>query len=288
MSKIILITGTSSGLGLHSAVLLASQGHRVYATMRDVSKKDDLEKEAKLKNVSVEILQLNVQDAGQIEECVKAIISKENRIDVLINNAGAGFLGTLEQASMAEINNTMDVNFYGPIRCIKAVLPFMREQQSGHIINISSVGGLVGQPLNEVYCAAKFALEGLSESIATYLEPYFGIKVSLIEPGGIVTEFANNVFKYIQESGGLKKGAYETVIDDYMNYRATFTDEMKAKAFQTALEVAGVIAKCIADEKPSLRYLSSENAKKFTYLKSGLDVSGDMLQAEIRKNVLKK
>jgi short-subunit dehydrogenase len=288
MSKIILITGTSTGLGLHTAVLLASQGHKVYATMRDVSKKDALEKEARLKNTSVEILQLDVQNTAEIEDCVKTIISKESRIDVLINNAGAGFLGTLEQSSMEEIHNTIDVNFYGPVRCMKAVLPYMREQHSGHIINISSVGGLVGQPLNEIYCAAKFALEGLSESIAIYLEPYFGIKVSLIEPGGITTEFASNVFSYIQQSGGIKKGPYEPLVDDYMNYRATFTDEMKAKAFQTAPQVAQVIANCIADEKPSLRYLSSENAKKFTHLKSGLDASGNLLQAEIRKNILGK
>lgn len=288
MTKIILITGTSTGVGLHTAVLLASQGHKVYATMRDLSKKEALEKEAQFKNTSVEILQLNVQNAAEIEECVKIIIDKEHCIDVLINNAGAGFIGSLEQTSMEEIHNTMDVNFYGPIRCIKAILPFMREQNSGHIINISSVGGLVGQPLNEIYCAAKFALEGLSEGIAIYLEPYFGIKVSLIEPGGIITEFANNVFNYIQKSGGVKKGPYKLLVEDYMNYRATFTDEMKAKAFQTAPQVAQVIADCIADEKPSLRYLSSENAKKFTWLKSGLDASGNMLQAELRKNILNK
>ncbi len=288
MSKIVLITGTSSGVGLSTAVLLAKKGYKVYASMRDISKKDGLLKEASAANVSVEVIQLDVQNMEEVKSSVKSIIEKEDRIDILVNNAGAGFVGTVEQADMAEIENTMDVNFYGPIRCIKAVLPYMRAQKSGHIINISSVGGLVGQPLNEIYCAAKFALEGLTESIAIYLKPYFGVNISLIEPGGITTEFANNVFNYIEEKGGLQKGDYEPVIDDYMNYRATFTDEMKAKAFQTGEDVAEVILKCIEDESPALRYLSSENAAKFTYLKSGLDPDGSKLQSIIRKNILNK
>ncbi|WP_026897865.1 SDR family oxidoreductase [Daejeonella oryzae] len=288
MSKVILITGTSSGVGLHTAVHLAAQGNKVYASMRDLSKKEDLENLAGLKNVSLEILQLDIQKNEEVEAAVNTIISKENRIDVLINNAGAGFIGTMEQTSMEEIHNTMDINFYGPIRCMKAVLPFMRKQHAGHIINISSVGGLVGQPMNEIYCAAKFALEGLSESIATYMEPYFGINVSIIEPGGIITEFGNNIFKNLEKSGGIKKGAYEPLVNDYMDYRASFTDEMKAKAFQTPDQIAELISSCIADKKPALRYLSSENAEKFTYLKSGLDTSGNHLQAMIRKNILNK
>ena len=189
---------------------------------------------------------------------------------------------------MEEIHQVMDVNFYGPVRCIKAVLPVMREQRSGHIINISSVGGLVGQPMNEIYCAAKFALEGLTESIATYLEPYFGIKISLMEPAGIITEFGNNVMNYLNKTGGVKKDAYAPLVEDYMAYRQSWTEEVKRKIFQTPEQVAALISEQIANPHPKLRYLTSAWAKEFTYLKTGLDEEGEKLQATIRKRILNK
>jgi NAD(P)-dependent dehydrogenase (short-subunit alcohol dehydrogenase family) len=107
----------------------------------------------------------------------------EGKIDVLINNAGAGFVRTVEQATEEEIRWVTDVNYFGTVRCIKEVIPHMRSARSGHIINISSVGGLVGQPFNELYCASKFAVEGLTEAMATYMEPAFGIKFTVVEPG---------------------------------------------------------------------------------------------------------
>ena len=234
MKKVVLITGTSSGIGLHTAVLLAKNGYVVYATMRDTGKKELLQKEAESQGVPVNIIKLDVQVEESIKECVREILEKEDRLDVLINNAGSGFLRTVEQATMLEIEYVTDVNFYGPLRCIKAVLPQMRKQQSGHLINISSVGGLVGQPVNEIYCAAKFALEGFTESIATYMKPYFGINVSIIEPAGVATEFGNNIMKYIEGTGGLKDDAYTPLMDDYMEYRKTFSDpELRAKVFQS-------------------------------------------------------
>ncbi len=288
MSKIILITGTSTGVGLHTASMLAARGNTVYATMRDVSKQDHLVQLTKNYPAYIHILPLDVQKEETIKECIKTIIDKEKRIDVLINNAGAGFIRTLEQATMEEIHNVMDVNFYGPIRCIKAVLPAMRQQNKGHIINVSSVGGLVGQPINEIYCAAKFALEGLTESIATYLEPYFGIKTSIIEPAGITTEFGNNLMNYFNNTGGIRKDEYSPLLNDYMAYRQTFTDELKAKIFQTAEQVAQVIVDCISDPAPKLRYLTSPYAAEFTYLKSGLDADGSNLQSIIKKRILNK
>lgn len=286
--KNILITGASTGIGFETALLLAKEGHRVYATMRDTSKGITLEQEAAKRNVSLEILSLDVQNEASISECIEQIITRGKTIDVLINNAGAGFIRTLEQATMEEIQQVMDVNFYGVIRCTKAVLPFMRKQRSGQIINISSVGGLVGQPVNEIYCAAKFALEGLTESIASYMKPYFGINVSLIEPGGVITEFGNSLTKYFEETGGIKEDDYKPLIETYMDYRATFTDEVKERAFQKPAQIAEVILNCINDPEPKLRYLTSEGVVNFTRLKSGLDPDGEGIKAQVRKGILNK
>ncbi len=289
MNKVVLITGTSTGIGLYTSILLAKDNYTVYASMRDTGKKEMLQKEAEANGVSVNIVQLDVQVEESIRECVKNIIEKENRLDILVNNAGAGFLRTAEQATIKEIEDVMDVNFMGAIRCIKAVLPQMREQKSGHIINISSVGGLVGQPLNEIYCAAKFALEGFTESIATYMQPYFGINISLVEPGGVTTEFGNNVMKYIEDTGGIKEDAYSPLMNDYMEYRKTFSDpELRAKVFQTPEQVSEIILQCIKDVKPKLRYLTSPWAAEFTQLKTAADKDGLLLQADVRKRILQK
>src|SRR5690606_33084896 len=177
---------------------------------------------------------------------------------------------------------------YGVIRCCKAVLPIMRQKRSGHIINISSVGGLVGQPVNEIYCAAKFALEGLTESIASYMQPYFGIHVSLIEPAGVITEFGNSLTRYFEETGGVKNDDYKPLVQTYMDYRATFTDEVKEKAFQKPAHIAELILQCINDPEPKLRYLSSEGAAAFTRLKTGLDPDGEGIKTQVRKGILNK
>lgn len=286
--KVILITGASTGIGFETALLLAKEGHTVYATMRDTAKAHTLIDEAAKRNVSIQILSLDVESEQSISNCVNQIAERENTIDILINNAGAGFIRTMEQASMEEIHQVMDVNFYGVIRCTKAVLPFMRKQKSGHIINISSVGGIVGQPVNEIYCAAKFALEGLTESIASYMKPYFGINVSLVEPGGVMTEFGNSLTKYFNETGGVKDDDYKPLMQTYMDYRATFTDEVKERAFQKPAQIAEVILKCINDPEPKLRYLTSEGAATFTKLKSGLDPDGEGIKAQVRKGILNK
>lgn len=287
-SKVILLTGASSGIGLETAIQLVERGHRVYATMRNLDKRTPLDQEADRRNVKLRVLQLDVQDQKSIEQCIKDIIASENRIDVLINNAGSGFIKPMEQATMEEIQQVMDVNFYGPIRCCKAVMPYMRKQKSGHIINVSSVGGIVGSPVNEIYCAAKFALEGLSESLASYLEPYFGINISLIEPGGTITEFGNSLTRYFESTGGILDDDYKPLMETYMGYRATFTEEFKERAFQKPSDIASVIIKCIHDPNPKVRYLTSEGALAFTKLKTSLDPDGELMKAQVRKGILNK
>ncbi|MEC9396030.1 MAG: SDR family oxidoreductase, partial [Myxococcota bacterium] len=202
MSKVILITGTSTGLGVSIAVQAAAAGHIVYATMRDLSKRQVLDDAAAAAGVTLHISRLDVQDSESIAEAVQAMIAREGRVDVLVNNAGVGFARSLEQASEEDIQRVIDVNFTGVVRCTRAVLPYMREARAGHVINISSVGGLIGQPFNEIYCGAKFAVEGFTESLSSYVTPAFGVHFTAVEPGGIASEFANNVLAHIASTGG--------------------------------------------------------------------------------------
>jgi len=208
MSKVVVITGTSTGLGLAAAVLFAKNDYTVYATMRNLAKKDLLLAAAKKEKVKVHLEQLDVTKTRSVQNCINKIIKKEGKIDCLINNAGAGYIRSTEQATMAEVEWVTDVNYYGVIRCTKAVLPHMRAAKSGHIINITSVGGLVGQPFNEFYCAAKFAVEGYTEALASYITENFGIKFSLVEPGGITSEFANAVLAQAASTGGMREDVY--------------------------------------------------------------------------------
>ncbi|MEL6822334.1 MAG: SDR family NAD(P)-dependent oxidoreductase, partial [Calditrichota bacterium] len=134
----------------------------------------------------------------------------------MINNAGAGFAKTTEHATMEEVEWVTDVNYHGVVRCTKAVLPHMRKQQSGHVINITSVGGLVGQPFNELYCAAKFAVEGYTEGLATYLTQKFGIQFSIIEPGGIVSEFLTSAMQKTVTDGQMTLEPYQSILEKYM------------------------------------------------------------------------
>ena len=213
MTNIVVITGASSGLGLSLSVLLAKKGWKVYATMRNLDKQTALQEAARKENVTLEVAQLDVQDAQSVNQCITDIRSKEGRIDALINNAGSGFVRTTEQASEEEIQWVLDVNLMGVIRCTKAVLPHMRQARAGRIINISSVGGLVGQPFNEIYCAAKFAVEGYTEAMASYIQPNFNIQFTVVEPGGIRSEFASSALKQFQDSGGMKEDEYKPILE---------------------------------------------------------------------------
>ncbi|WP_412049394.1 SDR family oxidoreductase [Hoeflea sp. Naph1] len=231
MQKIILITGTSTGLGIELSVQAARAGHKVYATMRNLGKRAALDQAASDAGVSLNVLQLDVQDSASIASAVDTIIAENGHIDVLINNAGAGFVRSTEQASEAEINWVMDVNFMGVVRCTKAVLPHMRARRQGHVIAISSVGGLVGQPFNEIYCAAKFAVEGYMESLASYVTPSFGLDFSVVEPGGITSEFANTVLKQVSETGGMLEDEYLPILQKYIGGAESRRDQ---NIYQTA------------------------------------------------------
>lgn len=282
-TKVIVITGTSTGLGLKTAIKLAGDSYyTVVATMRDLTKKSQLEKEAAEAGVNLKIKSLDVTNQESIEACINAIVAEEGQIDVLINNAGAGFLKASELSSEREILQVMDVNYFGLVRVTNAVLPIMRKQKSGHIINISSVGGLVGQPFNELYCAAKFAVEGYTEALATYITPAFGVNFTLLEPGGITTDFAANVFKKLSEST-TDQGDYGAIFQKYMEGLQSRSKEDIAKIYQTGDEVAEVILTLIKNENPPLRMRTSEWAEEFTKLKTSADPDGLLLVNKLRK-----
>ncbi|MEL6143594.1 MAG: SDR family NAD(P)-dependent oxidoreductase, partial [Bacteroidota bacterium] len=205
------------------------------------------------------------------------------KLDILLNNAGAGFARTLEQTTQEQIDWVTDVNYKGVIRTTKAVLPYMREAKSGHVINVTSVGGLVGQPFNELYCGAKFAVEGFTEALATYVSAPFNIHFSLVEPGGIATEFMNNaVAKTTNEAGEMVTGDYAPIFQKYIAGAQNRANSGEVSPYQTALEVAEVILKVAQAENPPLRIRTSAWAENLCEPKTGLDPDGTKLVNQIK------
>lgn len=287
MKKNIIITGTSTGLGLETAILFAQNGYKVFATMRDVSKSNELKEKIETENLDVEILQLDVTNEASVNGCINEIIEKNKKIDILVNNAGGGFAKTTEQTTEEEMKWVTDLNYFGVTRCTKAILPHMRKQKAGRIINITSVGGLVGQPFNEFYCGAKFAVEGYTEAMASYVEDYFGIKFSLVEPGGISTAFMKNAMSKTISEGQMPHPEYMPVFQKYMAGIQKRAGEGTERSYQTALEVAEVILKVAESENPPLRIRTSEWAENFCKLKTETDPDGTKLLNLVKDRFLK-
>ena len=161
--KVAVVTGTSSGIGLETAIHLAKNGFKTYATMRNTNKSDKIKSQSE--NLPIEILQLDVTDDTSVKNAINTIVEKEGRIDVLVNNAGYGLIGAVEDLSSEEVKNQFDTNVFGPFRTIREVLPTMRKQKSGKIITISSIAGFMGMPIFSAYVSSKFAVEGLTDSL---------------------------------------------------------------------------------------------------------------------------
>ena len=265
----VLITGTSSGVGLHTAIAFAKAGFTTVATMRDTAKKKALQDLAKAAGVKIDIRRLDVESRKSIESCVKKVIKAHGGIDVLVNNAGAGFLGSIEQTTNADLTRTMGINFFGVWNTTKAVFPHMRERGSGRIISVTSVGGLIGQPFNEAYCAAKFAVEGMMEGFAP-LARRLGVSVSLIEPGPINTEFVNSA----RETSNLDGFAapYDKIVANYMGASTA----VFAQFGQTGADIAQIILEAATAEAPHLRYVTSDFARQVVKPKV-VDYTGDSI-----------
>ena len=234
--KVILITGASSGMGLEASLQLAAQGHIVYASMRNLDKQTEIVNRASTSNISVTTLLLDVTQPDTIDAAVTKILEEQNKIDVLINNAGFGQLGALETLTIAQVKQELDTNFIGAIRCIQAVLPTMRSNKSGTIVNISSVAGIIGFPYGTVYGSTKFALEGLSEGLAQELLPW-NINVRIVEPGPVATNFNKD----------MKFGERELADNPYTEKQKAFKEQMSSMQDMSISQTAEEAAKAIVD-----------------------------------------
>jgi NAD(P)-dependent dehydrogenase (short-subunit alcohol dehydrogenase family) len=183
---IILITGCSTGIGLATAEYMARTGHTVYATMRNPNRSPELAQLAEQNNLPIVILPMDVDSDESVETTVNQVLAQAGQIDVLVNNAGIGPTGPVEEVPLSVFQDTMQTNYFGTLRCIQAVLPSMRERRQGCIINISSVAGRLYSPFHSAYCASKAAVEALSECLAGEVGQ-FGIRIALIQPGVIDT-----------------------------------------------------------------------------------------------------
>jgi NAD(P)-dependent dehydrogenase (short-subunit alcohol dehydrogenase family) len=191
-NRVWLITGASTGLGRQLAETLIARGERVAATARNVAGVKDLAEHAPDQVLSV---RLDVTDQDSIDAAVAAAIARFGRIDVLVNNAGHGLIGALEELSDAQLRAVLETNVFGVAAVTRAVLPHLRAQRGGHVVQLSSVGGVVGNPGHAAYATSKFALEGMSEALAGEVAP-FGIRVSIVEPGPFRTEFAGRSMSF--------------------------------------------------------------------------------------------
>jgi NAD(P)-dependent dehydrogenase (short-subunit alcohol dehydrogenase family) len=261
--KVAVITGSSSGIGLESALILARNGYTTYATMRSPDKDTSIKAAVQNEGLPIRVIPLDVTDDSSVNNAVDQIISEVGRIDVLVNNAGYGLLGALEDLALEEIKSQFETNFFGPIRVIQAVLPTMRKQRSGRIINISSGNGIFGLPGASAYVSTKFAIEGLSESIAYELEP-FGIRVILIEPGFIRTNFANAIVvaKRAQDSAS----PYPEMMQKLMAVAAKL-----AKNASDAELVANIVLNAASNSSPSLRYLAGKDMESWSADKKNMN-----------------
>jgi len=254
MEKIALVTGSSSGIGFETSLGLARNGFYTFASMRDVSKGNKIKEVAEKENLPIDIIELDVDKEDSIKNAIKNIVEKKQRIDVLVNNAGWGLWGSVEDVSIDEFKEQFETNFFSIIRMIHEVAPIMREQKSGHIINISSIAGRIGFPISPAYISSKFALEGLSESLRFELMP-FGVNVIIIEPGMIKTNFF--------EPMKLGKKAEKT--DAYKNITEKVLSgvKMMAQMATDPKEVSNTIIQAIKEEKPLPRYIVGNDALMF-------------------------
>jgi len=254
MEKVAVVTGTSSGIGFETALALAREGYYTYATMRDTAKSDKIKELGQKENLKINVLELDVDDENSVKTAIQKILDQKQRIDVLVNNAGWGLWGCVEDVSVDEFKAQFDTNFFSIIRLIQEVGPTMRKQGSGTIVNVSSVVGRIGFPASPAYISSKFALEGLSESLRFELAP-FGVNVVIIEPGVIKTNFMKNMRM-------AKKSESDTVYSD-ITVKVVSGVKMMAEMGTHPKEVADTIVKAVKDEKPLPRYIVGNDASMF-------------------------
>jgi NAD(P)-dependent dehydrogenase (short-subunit alcohol dehydrogenase family) len=253
MEKVAIVTGSSSGIGYETALALARDGFYTFATVRNLKKADKILQIAKKEKLNIESIELDVDDEKSISVAIEKIISKKQRIDVLVNNAGWGLFGSVEDVSIKDFRAQFETNLFGIISIIQKVAPVMRKQGSGVIVNISSVAGRIGFPGSPAYISSKFALEGLSESLR-YELGQFGVKIIIIEPGVIKTNF----FSSMKIAQPKPDSPYKEITE-----KVIMGVKMMAELGTPPSEVATTILNAIKEENPRPRYVVGNDAQMF-------------------------
>jgi short-subunit dehydrogenase len=253
MSKVVLITGASSGMGKATAKLLVQNGYIVYAAARRIEQMSDLEL------IGARILKMDITDDPSIKAGINTIIKNEGQIDILINNAGFGLLGAIEDVPIADAKYQMEVNVFGLCRLTQLILPNMRKNQSGKIINITSTSGKMASPLSGWYSASKFAVEALSDSLRMEVKQ-FGIDVIVIEPGGVKSEWSDIAMKSLHETSVGK--AYGKMAEKIIEFSKKSAPKMADPEV-----IAALILKSITTKNPKTRYHGGHMAGIILFLK---------------------
>ncbi len=274
-NKVALVTGSSSGMGFATAIMLARAGIHTYASMRNLKKSKIITELASTENLPLQVVQLDVIDKKSVKEAITKIVTEKERIDVLVNNAGYGLFGSLEDISIEELKAQFETNFFGVIRVTQLVLPIMRKQKSGTIVNVSSVGGRIGLPVLSAYHSTKFALEGLSESMSYELEP-FGIRVVIIEPGVIRTNIMNS--SIIAKKAQDPKSPYFSLIQKVENNFKLMMENESSPPEEVAKAILGVVT----SENSQLRYTVGNDAA--TMIQARVSMSENQFKKMIMQN----
>ena len=269
MKKVILLTGASSGIGYQTAESLAKEGHIVYGAARRIEKMEDL------KQFGVKSIYLDVTDENSIKNAVDTIIGNGGRIDVLINNAGYGSFGAVEDVEINEARRQFEVNLFGLARLVQLVLPHMRKQKEGRIINVSSMGGRLTTYFGAWYHATKYALEAFSDALRMEVSD-FGIDVSLIEPGGIKTDWGIIASDKLEKSA--KGGAYEK---EAMKTAKGMKKQYSGNLLSNPIVITKSISKAVNSNRPKARYLIGFMAKPLVFLHT-------ILPAKVFDKIMKK
>ena len=240
MKKVVLISGASSGIGKETAKTLAQNGYTVYAAARRTERMNDLLQSG------IKLLKMDVTDDDSMINGIHEIIKAEGTIDVLINNAGFGQYGAVEEVSMKDARYQLEVNVIGLARLTQLCIPHMRKQQAGKIVNITSIGGKISSPLGGWYHASKFAVEALSDNMRMELKP-FGIDVIVIEPGGIKTEWSDIAMQNLMNSSS--NGPYKHTAEKMNAMSKKFESRLPEPSL-----IAELILKAIKASNPKTRY----------------------------------
>jgi NAD(P)-dependent dehydrogenase (short-subunit alcohol dehydrogenase family) len=274
--KVAVVTGSSTGIGYETSLILARNGFLTYATMRNLNKGENIKSVATKENLPIRIRQLDVTDDVSVINAIQSISSETGKIDILVNNAGYGLNGAFEDLAMDEIKAQYETNVFGLIRTTQTVLPIMRRQKSGTIVNISSGAGRFGFPTGSAYVSTKFAVEGLSESMSYELEP-FGIKVVIVEPGVIRTNFGDGLIV-------AKKSQDPNSPYSQMMQRSAAGFEKMMKNASSPDVVAKVVLNAIGDKNPSLRYLAGSDVE--TWLGGKRKVADEEFYKMMKQNMI--